>query len=138
MLMLVLMHCAPVVGPASSPAERSAADGPGRLFRARAPSQKLRGELLAVPGLEDKEPAGLDGVAVRELLAGFELELGDERAKTASEKTRADLSEEREKGLRKAYDEQERRGIFIPAVTGTAGVIVGVVMTLLFELLVHR
>lgn len=140
MLMLVLMRCAAVDASASSPAYGSEAEASGRLFRARTPSQKLAQELLPVPGLEQpaEEPAGLDGVAVRELLAGFELELGDERAKTAAATTRADLSEDREKGLRRAISEKDARAVFVPAVTGAAGVVVGVVMTLLLELVVHR
>lgn len=73
-------------------------------------------------------PIALDNTGVREMLAGFELELGDERAKTAQQKTRADLSEDREKKLRAFSDEQQSRAIWVPAIAGAGGVALGILL----------
>lgn len=90
LLLVALMSCAPALGPASRPVAVAPASTPAE----------------SLPPLDDR--------GQRELLAGFELVLGDERAKTAAADQRA--------------SDAERR----TALIGVASALVATVLTILF------
>lgn len=104
LLMLGLLSCAHVPAPAARPTSAS----PQADVDVPLPSH------------------GLDAQGVRELLAGFEYELGDERARTAAEKTRADYAEYDARAMRSYAESMRAQSIWLPVTIGSATFVLGV------------
>lgn len=96
-LQLASLNCAPVVAPASS-----------------------------APAFEQPTgPIVLDEQGVRELLAGVELELGDERAAAAGNLARAIAAEKFLKDVQRQAEGLRQRAFWGPIVSGVIGAILG-------------
>lgn len=106
----VLISCASVGGPASRP--QAALSVP---IEPRAPVTEPESYRLRTGGDQ----------GVREMLAGFELELGDERAKTAAEAEQRKHAEEAAQFWQGRAEQQQRDELWRLIGTGVGSALVG-------------
>lgn len=115
LLLLTLNACASAAGPASRPL---AATPPLAAGHELTPITLAPCTTCAAPRKLALLPP-LDDTGQRELMAGFELELGDERAKTKAAETQTHQ-------LEGALAAEKARSMWVPAlIGGTVGVVIG-------------
>lgn len=109
----VLMSCASVGGGASS-----LAVAPSSVPACVDPSCER-------PKATVERPYGLDMLGVRQMIAGFELELGDERARTAAEHQQRVRAEELADHYKQVGEAMQAQAFWEKLGIGTAGAVIG-------------